>query len=47
MSTQKTVKKASNPPLSKGVVMPCTFADLEIGDKVQIKHYHLYKDGYW
>lgn len=24
------------------LIVPCKFYDLEIGNKVQIKHYHLY-----
>ena len=47
MSNQKLSNEAQKAPLRKGVVMPCTFSDLQVGDKVQIKHYHLYKDGYW
>lgn len=39
--------ETQNISLHKGVIIPCDFSDLEIGDKVQIKHYHLYKDGYW
>jgi len=28
-------------------IIPCLFSDLNINDKVQIIHYHLYKNGYW
>jgi hypothetical protein len=41
------MNKPQNPQLHKHSVVPCTFSDLEIGDKVKIKHYHLYKDGHW
>lgn len=47
MINEKLSNETQNPTLRKGVVIPCTFSDLQIGDKVQIKHYHLYKDGYW
>jgi hypothetical protein len=47
MSTENSYKKHEDKALSQVAVMPCAFSDLEIGDKVQIKHYHLYKYGYW
>lgn len=39
--------KKKNPASNQDGVMPCTLSDLQIGDKVQIKHYHLYKYGSW
>ena len=37
----------TNNTLRNGDIIHCTLPDLKIGDEVQIKHYHLYKDGYW
>ena len=33
--------------MSESELIICGFSDLSIGDKVRIKHYHLFKYGYW
>lgn len=47
MNTEKSTNELHNSSLRKHAVIPCAFSDLEVGDVVQIRHYHLYKDGYW
>ena len=47
MSNEKMSNEVQDHPLRKGFVTPCIFSDLEIGDKVLIKHYHFYIDGCW